>query len=95
MTPTPCTRIAVFIALAGETGHLLPQSALTLDDNGRLGVRLDMEGITRFRPVALLRETPDGIWIAGLPQTARIITVGQEFVREGRRVIGSTAGLTQ
>lgn len=83
------------IDLPARDAHLIPQSALTLDDEGRLGVRLDVDGFSRFREVALLRETPDGIWVGGLPTVARIITVGQEFVRDGRRVIGSTAGLTQ
>lgn len=74
------------IALPSQTSHLVPQSALTLDDDGRLGVRLAEDGVARFFPVTVLRDTPEGVWLSGLPQQADIIVVGQEFVRGGRRV---------
>ena len=84
----------LIIALPARTAHLVPQSALTLDDEGRLGVRLDDDGVARFVPVRILRDTPDGAWIAGLPDTANIIVVGQEFVRDGRRVAGTPTDWT-
>ena len=74
------------IALPERKGHLVPQSALTLDDEGRLGVRIDAAGVTRFRPVKILADEAGGIWIDGLEDTASIIVVGQEFVRDGRKV---------
>lgn len=71
----------------GKMAHLLPQSALTLDDQGTLGVRIaeaDAAGDTaRFVPVSLLRDTREGVWVAGLPETARVIVVGQDFVTDG------------
>lgn len=67
----------------GEAAHLLPQSALTLDDAGRLGVRVVDEGRAGFAPVAVLRDTTDGVWITGLDQEAEVIVVGQEFVTDG------------
>lgn len=74
------------IALPERRGHLVPQSALTLDDQGRLGVRIDEEGIARFRQVQILSDAGAGMWIGGLEDTVRIIVVGQEFVRDGRRI---------
>lgn len=76
----------IFIAYAGARGHLLPQSALTLDDEGRLGVRIVIDGRARFNPVTILRDTLDGVWLAGLPERAEVIVVGQEYVVDGRRV---------
>jgi multidrug efflux system membrane fusion protein len=74
----------IVIASDGRDAHLLPQSALTLDDDGGLGVRLVGEGsIVRFAAVGLLRDTPDGVWVAGLPPEAAVIVVGQEFVSDG------------
>jgi multidrug efflux system membrane fusion protein len=67
----------------GEEAHLLPQSALTLDDTGQLGVRLVRDGRAAFAPVSVLRDTPDGIWIVGLPAEVEVIVVGQEFVTHG------------
>jgi multidrug efflux system membrane fusion protein len=39
-----------------------------------------------FNPVEIVRAQTDGIWVAGLPSKARIITVGQGFVAEGETV---------
>jgi len=80
------------VALPAERGHLLPESALTLDDDGRLGVRLVADGRARFAPVEILHDDPKGIWVTGLPDRAEVIVVGQEFVGDGRPVIPSRVG---
>lgn len=67
----------------GDTAHLLPQSALTLDDDGNLGVRIVLENAAAFAPVSVLRDTTEGIWVAGLASQAEVIVVGQEFVTDG------------
>ena len=78
----------IIIAAPGATAHLLPQSSLTLNDDGALGVRLvDPEQIARFAPVTLLRDTVDGVWISGLDEKADVIVVGQEYVTDGVPVI--------
>ncbi len=71
------------ITADGEAAHLLPQSALTLDDTGRLGVRIVDEGRAGFAPISVLRDTTQGVWITGLDQQAEVIVVGQEFVTDG------------
>ncbi|MEM8631042.1 MAG: efflux RND transporter periplasmic adaptor subunit [Pseudomonadota bacterium] len=73
----------IAIAAEGAAAHLLPSSALTLNDEGELGVRVAVDGITRFMPVSILRDTPNGIWLGGLPEKVDVIVVGQEFVRDG------------
>ncbi len=73
----------ILIQSDGETAHLLPQSALTLDDDGQLGVRNVENNTARFTPVKVIRDTIDGIWVSGLPLEADIIVVGQEFVTDG------------
>lgn len=75
--------IEIAISAAGERAHLLPASALTLDDSGALGVRIAEGGVARFVPVTLLRDTVAGVWLAGLPELADVIVVGQEFVTDG------------
>jgi multidrug efflux system membrane fusion protein len=63
---------------------LLPASALTLDDAGRLGVRtVSADNRAAFMPVTLQRDTVDGVWVEGLPETVDVIVVGQEFVIDG------------
>ena len=77
----------IVIAADGTHAHLLPQSALTLDDEGALGVRLvAADSTAKFTPVTLLRDTPSGVWLAGLPDRADVIIIGQEFVTDGVRV---------
>ncbi|WP_414898253.1 efflux RND transporter periplasmic adaptor subunit [Rhodovulum sp. YEN HP10] len=79
--------VDILIAGPSRDGHLVPQSALTLDDDGRLGLRLvDEDSRARFVPVEVIRDTPEGIWVSGLPDDARVIVVGQEFVADGTPV---------
>ncbi len=77
----------ILVASDGQTAHLIAQSSLTLDDDGVLGVRtVSTENTATFMPVTLLRDTAQGVWVTGLPETVDIITVGQEFVIDGVRV---------
>lgn len=71
----------------GKMAHLLPQSALTLDDSGTLGLRLvDDDQTVTFTPVTMLRDTPTGVWLTGLPDMAEVIVIGHEYVTDGVRV---------
>ncbi|MBA85818.1 efflux RND transporter periplasmic adaptor subunit [Thalassobius sp. S69A] len=77
----------ILIASDGAKAHLLPQSSLTLNDAGILGVRLvGAENIVTFAPVKLLRDTVQGVWVSGLDENADVIVVGQEYVTDGVRV---------
>jgi multidrug efflux system membrane fusion protein len=59
----------------------------SLDSEGRLGVKtVNADNQVVFHPVEPIQAAPDGVWVAGLPETARIITVGQGFVRAGETV---------
>ena len=74
----------ILIVAEGVKAHLLPQSALTLNNEGQLGVRTVGAGnVVEFVPIHLLRDTVDGVWADGLPETADIIVIGQEFVTHG------------
>lgn len=78
----------IIVAADGQSAHLLAQSTLTLNDDGVLGVRTVAPDMTAaFMPVTLLRDTADGVWVAGLPDSVDIITVGQEFVVDGVPIV--------
>jgi len=85
----------MLISAEGRAAHLLPSSALTLDDDGTLGLRLVQDGRAAFAPVTLLRDTSAGVWLAGLPDTADVIVVGQEFVIDGVAVDVTLRGAGQ
>lgn len=75
---------AISIASSGAKAHIVPQSALTLNNEGQLGLRIVADGnVVEFVPVELIRDEPRGVWVGGLPETADVIVVGQEFVTEG------------
>jgi multidrug efflux system membrane fusion protein len=73
----------ILVSLAGSSAHLLPQSAMTLDDAGRLGVRVVENGVASFLPVEVVRDTAEGVWVSGLPESLDVIVVGQDFVTDG------------
>ena len=67
--------------------HRISPSLLTLDDEGNLGVKTVNElGQVEFHLADIAMSSSEGVWIAGLPHNAMIITVGQGFVNEGAMV---------
>ena len=66
--------------------HLLPQSIMTLDSDGLLGVQAVEEGKVVFYPITILQDSRDGVWVTGLPASADIIVLGQEYVMAGQTV---------
>jgi membrane fusion protein, multidrug efflux system len=74
----------LLVAARSSRGHLVPGSALTLDDGGRLGLRLvDGDARTFFAPVRVLRDSTEGFWVAGLPEVVDVVVVGHEYVTDG------------
>ncbi len=77
------------IRIAGATvmAHKISPSLLNLETNGTIGVKvLDDNEQVVFYPVEIARSQTNGIWVTGLPETARIITVGQGYVLAGQSV---------
>ncbi|MEM7521177.1 MAG: efflux RND transporter periplasmic adaptor subunit [Pseudomonadota bacterium] len=86
----------IAISSAGNTAHLVPQSAMTLDDEGTLGVRMvDADAMVQFAPVDIMRDTREGMWVTGLPEVANVIVIGQEFVTAGVKVAPTWEEVTQ
>ncbi|WP_245189105.1 efflux RND transporter periplasmic adaptor subunit [Mameliella alba] len=86
----------VAIEAEGAKAHLLPQSTLTLNDQGKLGVRtVKPDDSVQWMDVSILRDTRDGVWITGLPDEINVITVGQEYVTNGVTVVPSYEDIIQ
>jgi len=67
--------------------HRISPSLLTLDDAGNVGVKIVNElGQVEFIVADIALSANDGVWLAGLPETATIITVGQGYVASGALV---------
>jgi multidrug efflux system membrane fusion protein len=70
LTPIPATRV--------------PRSALTFSSAGDLGVRtVDGGGKVGFAPISVIEDEQSFMWVGGIPDNARVIVQGQDFVREG------------
>ncbi|MEQ8666062.1 MAG: efflux RND transporter periplasmic adaptor subunit [Rhodospirillales bacterium] len=68
--------------------HQISPAALTLDDEGRLGVMtVGDDDRAAFAPVEIVRDEVDGVWITGLGENVRIIVTGQSFVTDGDPVM--------
>lgn len=86
----------ILIASEGANAHLVPQSALTLNDEGALGLRtVDETNHVKFYAVGVVRDTAEGVWVTGLPEAANVIVVGQEYVIDGVEVAPTLQEVTQ
>ena len=75
------------VPLPASKAHLVSSAYLTLDDDGRIGVRIvDAQNIVRFAPVEVIGAQGDALWVSGLAERARVITVGQDYVLAGQKV---------
>jgi multidrug efflux system membrane fusion protein len=77
----------LFIPADVVLAHRVSPSLLTLDDAGNVGVKIiNDDGEVEFISADIALSSSDGVWLAGLPRTATIITVGQGFVMAGSLV---------
>ena len=68
--------------------HRVSPSLLTLDDAGNVGVKIVNDaGKVEFIVADIALSTNEGVWLAGLPETATIITVGQGYVASGATAV--------
>lgn len=78
------------VNLGSMPAHFIPQSTMTLDQDGNLGVRTVEDGIVAFHKITILQDTNTGIWITGLPSIVDVIILGQEYVKAGQEVDAKT-----
>lgn len=77
----------LYIPAESVMAHRISPSLLTLDDAGNVGVKIVNDaGDVEFVVADIALSTSDGVWLANLPETVTIITVGQGFVVSGARV---------
>ncbi len=76
----------VRLPIERRQAHLIPAVLLTLNAEGEVGVKIVEQGIVRFRPVEVVGEEEEGLWVRGLDKKTSVISVGHENVSEGMRV---------
>ena len=81
------TSVEILIPVAEVMAQKVSPALFALNDDGVVGLRtVDAVGRVAFNPVEIVRDDGDGVWVAGLPVTATVITVGQELVAQGQPV---------
>jgi len=66
---------------------VVPRSVITLSDDGLLGLRVvGADNLAQFAAVQIIDDTADGLVVTGVPEGVRIITAGQDLVRNGEQV---------
>ena len=81
----------ILVDSANIQAHLIPSSALTLDDRGLIGVKtIGTSNIVEFKNVEIVGDNTSamdpGVWVTGLDGTINLITLGQEVVFPGQQV---------
>ncbi len=77
----------ISIPLTNRQAHKISPSILSLNDKGQIGVKtVDKNNVVHFVPVKILADKTDAMWVSGLPEAARVITVGQDYVRDAQHV---------
>jgi len=77
----------IYIRGKEEPAHKISPAILSLNDQGKLGVRtVTADNRVEFKEINILEDTNSGMWVSGLGEEARIITLGQEYVFQGQTV---------
>ena len=77
----------IYIESKKVLSHMISPAILSLNDQGKLGIRtVDENNAVEFKEIEILEDTTEGLWISGLNENERIITLGQEYVFQGQTV---------
>ena len=77
----------LILPLEQVEAHEVAADLLTLDEAGEMGIKtIDEDGRVAFHGADIVKSSDDRLWLAGLPESVRLITTGQGFVRAGDAV---------
>ncbi len=67
--------------------HRVSPALIRLDTQGRIGLQtVDEDDRIAFTPVEVIRARADGVWVTGLPDPARIVTISRGLLSPGQAV---------
>ena len=91
------TSVTVEIPVEQVRAHAISPALISQNEAGELGVKVAVEGKAgeikaRFVPVTPIRADAGQVWVTGLEDAVRLISLGQGFVRDGDAIeVVSTA----
>lgn len=76
------------VLLEEYNAHLIPKSALSLTSSGEMQAKIvDEDNKVISNKIRIIDENRDGFWVTGLPDKAKIITLGHQYAKDGEQVI--------
>lgn len=77
----------ISLAMQEQRAHRISPALIRLDDAGRIGVMIvDEDGETlRFAPLEIVQARAEAIWVTGLPEEVRVVTISQGALNDGQR----------
>lgn len=76
------------VSLGEQSAHFISPALLYVNEHGDMGLKtLDTRNQVMFNAIEIVKSSTDGVWIQGLPDVSRIITVGQGFVDVGDETV--------
>jgi len=80
--------VSVRIPTEEVTAHKVSPALATLDEEGEVGLQgVDEDNRVVFYPVEIVRAEAGGVWVSGLPERVRLITIREGSVSEGQQVL--------
>lgn len=77
----------LILPLEQVKAHEVAADLLTLDEDGNMGIKtIGKDGRVAFHAADIVKSSDAHLWLGGLPDTVRLITTGQGFVRAGDEV---------
>ncbi|AHX04300.1 efflux RND transporter periplasmic adaptor subunit [Ehrlichia japonica] len=78
---------SIKIPVGNYRAHRISPSALDLQDNGDLGIKVIVDEKVKFIPVEVIDSEYNGdIWITNSPDTIKLITLGHEYVKDNTHI---------
>ena len=75
------------IPVKESKSHFISPAILSLNEAGKIGLKIiDNQNTAKFSTVEIVDTNTDGVWVMGIPDNTKIITVGQEFIKDGEVV---------
>ena len=77
----------ISLEMDGVRAHRLSPALIRLDDAGRIGVFVvgDDDRTLRFAPVDIVQARAEAIWVTGLEDRARVVTISQGALSDGQQ----------
>jgi membrane fusion protein, multidrug efflux system len=80
--------VSVRIPTEEVIAHRVSPALATLDEEGQVGLQaVDENDLVVFHPVEIVRAEAGGVWVSGLPERVRLITIREGPVSEGQQVL--------